>query len=368
MITAFRTDASLQIGSGHVMRCLTLATALRERGHECHFICREHPGNLINQVRDLGFAVTALSAGDSDFESVADGLGPPGAHAAWLGVTWQSDAEVTRLALQSVAPDWLVVDHYALDRRWEGKLREHCGRLMVVDDLADRLHDCDLLLDQNLGRAAGDYSGLVPDACVVLAGTPYALLRPEFSALREYSLRRRNPPRLRQFLITMGGVDRSNVTGRVLNVLGQCPLPQDCRIIVVMGLHAPWIQEIQAQARRVPWRCEVRVNVRDMAQLMADSDLAIGAAGGTSWERCALGLPAVMAVLAGNQDAIARSLVDANAALAFDPLNPFELAAHLETLVQNPDLLTEMCRSAAEITDGNGTGRVSDFMARVGIR
>jgi UDP-2,4-diacetamido-2,4,6-trideoxy-beta-L-altropyranose hydrolase len=322
---------------------------------------------LIEYLRERGFEVTALNAGDPGFDPAGDGPDPPAAHAHWLGARWQADAEATRQALDQGVPDWLVVDHYALDRKWETALRPYCGRLMAVDDLADRPHDCELLLDQNLGRMASDYSKLVPSACTVLAGAHYAMLRPEFSALREYSLRRRDPPRLRRLLVTMGGVDRANVTGRVLDMLAQCPLPQDCRITVVMGVHAPWIQDVQSRASRMPWPCEVRVDIGDMAQLMADSDLAIGAAGGTSWERCALGLSAVMAVLAGNQDAIAKSLSSANAALLFDPLVPGKLKMLLETIVQTPSLLTVMSRAAAGITDGNGTGRVADSMAQVGF-
>jgi len=354
----FRTDASLQIGSGHVMRCLTLATALKEQGVTCHFICREHPGNLIDQIRDRGLAVTALVTDGLDLRPVAqDGESLP-AHAAWLGVDWQTDAEATRDVLQSISPDWLIVDHYALDRSWEQALRSHCTQLMVIDDLADRPHDCDLLLDQNLGREVANYVDLVPAACTVLTGTRYALLRPEFAALREYSLQRRHPPQLRQLLITMGGMDQSNATGQVLDALRQCPLPQDCRITVVMGLHAPWLAKVQVQAADFPWPCEVKVNVSDMAQLMAESDLAIGAAGSTSWERCVLGLPTLMVVLAGNQQDIANALEDAHAAVRVDLSASETMPKYLQLLMQRPDLLFRMSASAAQISDGSGLQRV----------
>ena len=361
---AFRVDASLQIGSGHVMRCLTLATALREQGASCHFICREHQGNLIDQIRCMGFAATALAKGGLDLLPTAqDGESLP-SHASWLGTSWQADARETQAALQSLSPAWLVVDHYALDRRWELALRPHCVRLMVIDDLADRSHECDLLLDQNLGREDEDYIDLVPATCAILAGARYALVRPEFAALRPYSSQRRERPQLRRLLITMGGVDQPNATGQVLEALRQCPLRLDCGITIVMGLHAPWLAQVQAQAANFSRPCEVKVDIRDMAQLMADSDLAIGAAGGTSWERCVLGLPTLMVVLAENQQKIAAALEEAHAAVRIHLSAPDTITKHLTLLMQHPKLLLRMSTSAAKVTDGCGLQSVIGALRR----
>src|SRR5690606_35975420 len=189
-------------------------------------------------------------------------------------------------------PDWLIVDHYALDARWESQQKDFCGRLAVIDDLASRPHSCDLLLDQNLGRRMQDYSHLVADNCELLIGPDYALLRPEFISARKHSLERREKPVLRNLLISMGGVDKDNVTSHVLEALKPCLLPNDTRISVVMGANAPWAGLVQQQAAMMPWCTEVVFNVDNMAQRMAESDFAIGAAGSTSWERCCLGLPA----------------------------------------------------------------------------
>lgn len=160
MRMAFRTDASSRIGTGHVMRCLTLADALREQGSECQFVCREHEGHLIGHIRSRGYKAHALprSSANTSFESDL-------AHASWLDVDWQTDADQTQEALGSEAVDWLIVDHYALDQRWESALRSSCKRIMVIDDLADRQHDCDLLLDQNYGSSAERYHGLVSADC-----------------------------------------------------------------------------------------------------------------------------------------------------------------------------------------------------------
>ena len=186
MKITFRTDASLQIGTGHVMRCLTLADALAARGAYCQFICRAHDGNLIEFIRRKGLTAHPLPAGAALPRSPTDPT-----HAAWLGATQAEDAEACAPILAAQRPDWLIVDHYALDARWERALAPHYRKLMVIDDLADRPHSCDLLLDQTFGRDAADYRPLVPADCRLLCGSHYALLRPEFAALRPYSLQRR---------------------------------------------------------------------------------------------------------------------------------------------------------------------------------
>ena len=367
-LIAFRVDASLQIGSGHVMRCLTLADALTRQGVQCHFISRAHPGHLLDVIRQRGFAFTTLTEEapppSANMQHLGEHLKEP-AHAHWLCCDWQTDAEETRVILEKLQPDWLGGDHYALDQCWEVSLQPYCQTIMVIDDLADRPHQCDLLLDQNLGRQSNDYANLVPTHCKVLAGPQYALLRPEFAALRSYSLQRRQQPVFKQMLITMGGVDQPNATGQVLQSLKSCTLPQDCRISVVMGAEAPWLQQVRAQAQDMPWPTEVLVNISNMARRMADSDLAIGAAGSTSWERCCLGLPTLMVVLADNQRAIAEVLQAAGAAKILD--NAFAVPMTCEVLssfVTNTNALYEMSIEAARIVDGLGTASVvSIFLA-----
>jgi UDP-2,4-diacetamido-2,4,6-trideoxy-beta-L-altropyranose hydrolase len=359
MKIAFRTDASLQIGSGHVMRCLTLADALKAQGVECHFISRVHPGHLLDVIEQRGYKVYRLAAPESHTEKAQEP-----AHAAWLGSTWQTDAADTAALLAELQFDWMVVDHYALDQRWEEALKPYYQRLLVIDDLADRPHNCDLLLDQNLGRQPMHYAQWVPTHCRVLTGPHYALLRPEFAALRANSLQRRQvQPALRQLLITMGGVDQSNATGQVLQALKNSALPADCRITVVMGKTAPWLKNVQELAAQMPWPTEVVVNVNDMAQRMADSDLAIGAAGSTSWERCCLGLPTLLVVLADNQHAGANALNAAGAASLLN--NQQELHPVLRTTIQSlytGSNLQKMSEAASQITDGNGIRKVMQTM------
>lgn len=355
MKVAFRADASLQMGSGHLMRCVTLADALKQKGAQCHFFCREHPGHLIELVRGNGHAVHVLSY---EPESLINRDGP--AHAAWLGATQEQDVQACLPTMQALQPDWLIVDHYALDIRWEERLRPLCRRLMVIDDLADRSHQCDLLLDQNLGRKHEDYAVLVPNDCVVLTGPQYALLRPEFAALREISLKRRDEPHLRNILISMGGVDGPNATSRVLEALRECVLPGDCQLKVVMGPKAPWLQQVRDAASMMPCPTEVFVDVTDMGTLMMSSDLSIGAAGSTSWERCCLGLPSIILILAENQRLISFELDKTGAAAAIS-LDESDLDAQLKKLIDRYQIsahLKETSKRAASVCDGLGAERV----------
>lgn len=362
MRVAFRADASVEIGTGHVMRCLTLADALRGNGAECLFLCRPHDGHLLELIGARGHEAIALprragGAGDA-------GPGLP-AHAHWLGTDWATDAEDSRAALAGGPVDWLVADHYALDRSWEQAMRPHCRRLLAIDDLADRPHDCDLLLDQNLGRRAEDYRGLLPPAAQTLVGPHYALLRPEFAALRPESLARREHPEFRHLLITMGGVDKDNATGVVLDALAGCDLPPDLRITVVLGPHAPFLDQVRAQAGTMPRPTRVLAGVGDMARLMTDADLAIGAAGSTSWERCCLGLPTIQMVLAENQRMIANSLAQTGAATTIDisSLN-YSLPGFLNDKHLTDRMLMQS-DAASSISDGHGAGRITSLLKGV---
>lgn len=363
MRIVFRTDASVQIGTGHVMRCLTLADALRAHGAESAFICRPHAGHLLELISQRGHLALPLPALDHDIQP--DETSP--AHGAWLGTDWRTDANETRRVLAEelgdVVLDWLVVDHYALDKRWEQALRTYCRHIMVIDDLADRPHDCDLLLDQNLGRKSQDYRGLLKLDTLTLIGTQFALLRPEFALLRSQSLARRAEPSLKHLLITMGGVDKDNATGYVLEALKSCPLPSGLQITVVMGPHSPWLAEVKTLSAEMPWPTEVRVGVSNMAQLMADCDLAIGAAGSTSWERCCLGVPSLVVVLAANQKAGADAMQKVGAAIALQSTEDLVQFVRNNLLSESRLLdFLKMGQEAAKLTDGAGTTRVIEYL------
>lgn len=361
MEIAFRADASLYLGTGHVMRCLTLGDGLREYGANCRFICSEQPGHLLDIIRERGFEVRALLPTELHCKGKAIQEESLPSHAPWYGIDWKADAHQTLEALKDAPVDWLIVDHYGLDARWQYAVRPRCQRLMVLDDLADRRHDCYMLLDQNLGRTAADYASLVPASSKILAGPRFALLRPEFAALREYSVDRRAIPGLKQLLITMGGVDNHNATSKILSALAVCTLPDDCRVTVVLGPHAPWLEQVCDQASHMPWRTEVLTNVRDMAILMADSDLAITAAGGTCWEVLCLGLPTALLAVAANQLLSATSLNQLGAAYflgCFDDSSVSDVEARLSCLLEDDSTRLRMSKIATSLVDGRGVDRV----------
>ena len=358
MKVVFRVDASLQIGNGHVMRCLTLADVLKKQGVHCSFICRFHDGNMITAIQQKGYTVFILPIKEVIKTKV---LSTGDDYLDWLGVEVSTDAEDTMKIVQSTESriDWIIVDHYALGTQWEKALRPHCKMIMVIDDLANRAHDCDLLLDQTFGRLPKDYENLTSTNCVCLAGSQYALLRPEFSQMREYSLARREQPKLEQLLITLGGVDKDNVVSEVLENLKYSDLPKTCYIVIVMGSNAPWLKEVKNKSKTMDWKTDVLVDVDNMAKLMADSDLCIGAAGGTTWERCCLGLPTLLLKLAENQEKIIKELSKSESVLPLK--SPLEIRKDGKYKFMETTLYSLSARSRG-ICDGSGAEQVVKFL------
>lgn len=345
------------------MRCLTLAHALRQQGWECHFVSRLHPGNMLSIVEQQGFKTWSLPCSGVEAKTVRDQSIHTPQHAAWLGASQDEDARDTATIAEQVRPDWLVVDHYALDATWEQQLQALVPRILVIDDLADRQHACHVLLDQNLGREAQDYAGKVPAEAIVLAGSRYALLRPEFRSLRERSVARRLNSKLRSIFISMGGVDQSNTTGQILTTLRQCRLDVDTRISIVMGSRAPELMSIQEASHQLPWHTDVKVDAANMAELMSEADLAIGAAGGSAWERCCLGLPSLLVVLAENQRPGALALAHAGAARLVG--DACDINTHLPSAIdalRDGAVRAEMAAKASSIADGQGVERVVTAM------
>jgi UDP-2,4-diacetamido-2,4,6-trideoxy-beta-L-altropyranose hydrolase len=359
----FRVDASLHIGTGHVMRCLTLADSLRAEGHQCHFICREHPGNLVRKIQDLGVAVHTLPTVPTPVP------GPiPATYEQWLGADWSTDAQQTSDLIKTLCPDWLIVDHYALGRDWEQFIQRQHARLnlMVIDDLANRQHHCHLLLDQNLGHQASDYALLVGPECKVFAGIEYVMLRSEFVRLRPYSLARRTTSQLHSILISMGGIDNDDASSLVLKTLQETKMPGSTQITVVIGGNAPHIDHVKTVAAHMPYTTRVVVNASNMAQLMADSDLAIGASGSTSWERCHMGLPTLMVVLAANQQSACQALEHQQAALSIGLSSdiPKRLPGLMQNLFHKPQTLRHLSDHAAKLCNNIGYPQIVAQLVR----
>lgn len=355
----FRTDSSFEIGTGHVMRCLTFAEKLTEKGAKCEFVCRNHKGNLIKEICKRNFFTYELpiltSKDSSKLNQTKETV-----HLSWLGSDWATDANETKSYVNYKFYDWIIVDHYAIDAKWEKELRKICRKIMVIDDLADRQHNCDLLLDQNLGRKKSHYKSLVPSNCQILTGPKYALLRPDFNLFREKSLARRKKPILKNLLITLGGIDADNITEKILKMLVNIPLPSEHQIFVIMGPNAPWIENIKSLSAKMAFNIKVKQDISNMAQIMANSDLAIGAAGSTSWERCSLGLPSIICAFADNQTFIANQLNLKGASKIFFIDNKMKnLHNILLGIMDNQNELLKMVKNASNVTDGLGTNRVT---------
>jgi len=350
----FRVDASIQIGSGHVMRCLTLADELRSQGAQVHFICRDLHGHMENVIQGLGYIVTLLPAPAKEFTPTADDP----AHAHWLGLSWEQDAEEVEHSFSGDKADWLIVDHYAIEKRWHKRLRASAKRIMVIDDLADRMLDCDLLLDQIYARSEELYRPLVPNQCRLLLGTRYAMLRPEFVRLRADADGRRNQGKSpRNVMVSMGGMDPDNVTGLVLDALAQVNWLVKPVVNVVLGESAPHLRAIRELSYSHELQINVLTNVNNMAELMLEADLAIGAGGATSWERCCLGLPSLVIGVAMNQSEILRQLAEVGAVVNLGcckPQSTDTIANEIERLLRDHLLLDKMSSRAFAVCDGLG--------------
>ncbi|MCF8185739.1 MAG: UDP-2,4-diacetamido-2,4,6-trideoxy-beta-L-altropyranose hydrolase [Sulfuritalea sp.] len=351
---AFRVDASNQIGTGHFMRCLTLADELKKQGAQIRFISRNLPTHLSVMLTAKGMEYLPLSIDEAG--EAEDDL----AHASWLGASQSQDAQATVNALANHLWDWIVVDHYSLDRRWEMAVRPCCKKIMVIDDLADRQHDCDMLLDQNYyADMQTRYISKVPPHCQLLLGPRYALLREEFRTLREKVKVRAGD--VKKILVFFGGVDADNYTSLAMQALIELNGKQ--QVDVVIGTQHPNQEDIQQVCINHGFICHVQT--ARMAELIAEADLAIGAGGSSSWERCCLGLPALLVAVAGNQIDIAKALDSIGGCYYLgekDAVNSSSIQHLINELLVAPDQVLSISRQAFSLVDGLGVNRVSEAL------
>lgn len=336
----FRVDASASIGTGHVVRCLALAAELGSRGVEASFASRGAAGDLADQIEG-GFPVVHLDSPESDERAIISGHMPRDA----------------RRPLDAV-----ILDHYGLGAEWLDAAQHLAARRIVIDDLADRDLPCELLINPNIGVEPHDYVTLVPRATRLLLGTRFALLRSPFRAARD---RGRSPAgAVKTVLVTMGGSDTLNATSTAIRAV-QESVPT-ARIEVVLGalyrgapIDGPGIHVHRA------------IGDEAMAKLMMTADVAIGAGGTTSWERCALGLPSVVLRLARNQDHIAGRLDAAGVALDGGRAEELDVGALSRLIRQLADDIPRrqaMSDRARNLVDGRGVERVAHHVDGVRIR
>ncbi|WP_203300258.1 UDP-2,4-diacetamido-2,4,6-trideoxy-beta-L-altropyranose hydrolase [Marinobacter sediminum] len=363
MHIAFRADASIEIGTGHVMRCLTLADALSTHGHVCVFICRDHQGHLAELIGRRGFEVHRLT---QEVQGVWNADDSPPAHADWLGVPWQLDAEQTLRALAGNKVDWMVVDHYALDARWERSIASVVSHILVIDDLADREHQADILLDQNaLGEQIKErYRYLVNRQCGLYFGPQYALLGQEYRLLAS-AMPERDGHVLR-VLIFVGGSDPHHLTERYLDALAT-PLFKHLAVDVVIGNNHPSPEKVsQIVDRRDGAR--LYLGLPSLSALMVRADLMLGAGGATNWERMCLGLPAIVVSVARNQDSINEEL-DELSLLHFlgsaENVAVEKIRTCLAPVLRNTQVNSAQSRAMRGVVDGNGTARLVKAMEQI---
>ena len=351
----FRVDSSGKIGSGHLMRCLTLARALRDVGALCSFICRALEGNLNHLVAAEGFSLKELARPGAGAKTTYEN---EPYHSSWREVDWEVDAAETLSVLSALKPQWLVVDHYGLWYDWQVAVGSGC-KIMVIDDLADRNHHCDLLLDQNLGSDILGYECLIPSDCTTLFGPDYALLRPEFKEYREASLARRANHGIDNILINFGGGDPDNYIARVLRALLNIDMLSNLTISIIFG----GLSEINEEHKNLICQFSNTITsygmVNNMAEILSGSDLVIGAAGSSSWERCCLGVPSIIFPVALNQSEISKQLSKCGAAIALtnQDLSNGNLELLVNQMLQSQDLAM-MSKVAATVCDGNGLSKI----------
>jgi UDP-2,4-diacetamido-2,4,6-trideoxy-beta-L-altropyranose hydrolase len=337
MNIVFRVDSSKKMGSGHLMRCLTLSKEFKQN-HEITFICKSLDGNLISLIKHNNYKVILLDE-ESNFHS-------SNIYLEWLGSTQEYDAEETINAIPSNT-DLLVVDNYALDQLWHKRLRPYTKKIFVIDDLSDRKFDCDLLLNQNLGVKKENYKNKVSNNCELFLGSNYALLRPEFAKLRNKAInKRKKTKKIKNILITMDGVDKYNQTFGILQ-----ELDNNLNIVVVLRSNSPHNSMIKAYAKDK--NIQIVIDSINMSKLIFEADLAIGAGGSSSLERCCLGLPTLLYVTSENQKNMAKNLDKIDAVKIVD-----NLKENLQDILDNVNLWKSMSNSAEKVCDGLGVKRI----------
>ena len=360
-----RCDASQIIGTGHVMRCRAVALALQARGAEVVFLCRRQPGDQIEQLAEEFRVLNLPACRQPEARSARSApLRGRTLYASWLGCSEQQDAHdcLTALAAASLdRPSWLVVDHYGLAAPWQRLMQAGLAQvaILVIDDLADRRHHATVLMDANRVAVADvdPYRDLVPEACTTLLGPPYALLNSIYSRLQPVLPAR---VQLSRVLVSFGGVDLANHTAMALEALNH-PRLRHLSLDVVLGAGAPHLAELEARVQRRP-HTSLHVGLPSLAGLMARADLALGAAGTTSWERACVGLPAVVVPVAENQNQGARALEASGVArcldlqAAPDPVKALQRA--VLDLLDAPGALRAMSEACLQLGDGRGLARV----------
>ncbi|OVE82215.1 UDP-2,4-diacetamido-2,4,6-trideoxy-beta-L-altropyranose hydrolase [bacterium K02(2017)] len=364
MNIVFRTDASHHIGSGHVYRCLTLALALKKNGHQVLFVCRQHQGHLIELIKDCYKITVRVLQIDTDW--IPKKLIPK--HIKWLGADQCKDAQETINAIKDVGVvDILVVDHYAIDQDWEAELKKHIRFLVVIDELADRKHCCDVLIDQTVwGHPHQVYKKLLPSHCLSLIGPKYAMLRSMFYEIRNNFVQSSVKNKKLKMLIFLGAADLSDVPLKLMTV---------CKILASEPIEIHFIlNEKSKHYEQVKKLSQLQNNlihysyVDDMAKLMSQMDVYCGSGGTITWERCCMGLSGVVFSIAENQYGFSKTMGDKGYHFFLgreSELEAQEIVDALKNYWTNLDIKLEMETNSFGLVDGLGASRIQEHLERL---
>ena len=335
-----RADASIAMGTGHVMRCLALAQGWQDQAGQCTFVMAESTSGAEERIRKENLEVVTVT------ES-------PGSA--------QDAARMDELARARQAA-WVVLDGYQFDVEYQRRLKAAGVKLLVVDDTGHvGAYAADLVLDQNV-HATKDFYVHRGSYTQLLLGPRYVLLRREFKPWRNWS--REIAPVARKVLVTVGGSDPDNVTLRVIRAL-RIIVEHNLQTTVVIGGSNPHGQSLEKEAQGGHGAFRLMRGVADMPRLMADADVAISAAGITAWEMCFLGLPAILIDVADNQTPGARELHRQGVAIhagSLQEVTPESIAALLEPLLISPAQRATMSERGRKLVDGLGAERVVSAM------
>ncbi len=360
MKIAIRVDASLKIGTGHVVRCLTLADELKLNGANIVFICRNLSGNLIQYIEEKSYTVLKLIK--KEFNEDDSSSDKYQSYDDWLETSARLDAEETNALLKSNNKfDFLIVDHYSINERWEKEQKKVVNKIFVIDDLANRKHDCDFLLDQNFYLDMhARYKNLIENDCNVLIGPKYAILRSDFKKQRKKTNLKKEA--IKKLFIFYGGVDFTNMTAKTLRAI--MPIVSDDIVAdVVIGATNPHRAEIESLCNSNK-NINLHVQAKNMAQLMADADLSIGSGGTVTWERMCVGLPSIVWPVADNQVKLLKDCSAKELVYLPDDDSPTieDIFTHIKYLINNVKLCNDMREKGMALVDGKGVTRIASVI------
>jgi UDP-2,4-diacetamido-2,4,6-trideoxy-beta-L-altropyranose hydrolase len=340
-ILLIRADASVSIGTGHIMRMIALGQAWQDTGGRVIFLCAQVTPPLEQRIFDENFQLEKLATIPGDWDDFA-----------------ATSAAITRHVSggQSVA---VALDGYHFDANFQLGLRETGCRLLVVDDYGhcDHYH-ADWVLNQNISACEELYSNRALGARLLL-GPKFALLRREFMAKRGSA--HIVADKARKLLVTLGGADADNVTKKVIDASAGTGL--EVRVAVGgSNPHLPSLREAVEEVSRGATKVDLVVNSNDMPQLMAWADMAVAAAGSTSWELAFSGLPTLFIILADNQAGNAREMERRGFGLCLGEHSEFDQQRFRDSvsrLAADRPLRADFASCGIQMVDGRGAARVA---------